>query len=162
MMKRFQVHQEAPAQLADLARREHDVVVLLERGEDLIALTVMDEAFQTDEGHDIVANGASGQEKLRDGSLPLDQGTAVRTSEVRLGTAGGAHMHGLAHTESAVRQRHPTMCERLAHAHGSPATRAGSRGGVGHDQGAGDTLHLSRAVCLERADRLSQRRERRE
>ena len=162
MMKRFQVHQEAPAQLADLPRREHDVVLLLERSEDLIALTVVDEAFETDEGHDVVAGGASGQEKLCDGSLPLDEGTAVRTSEARLHTAGGTHMHGLAHTKSAVHHRHPTMFERLAHAHGSPATWAGSRGGVGHDQGAGDALHPSGAVCLERADRFPQRRERRE
>ena len=86
----------------------------------------------------------------------------MRTSGVRLGTAGGAYMHGLAHMESAVRQRHPTMFERLAHAHGSPATWAGSRGVISHDQGASDALHLSRAVCLERADRLPQRRERRE
>ena len=162
MMKRLEVHQEAPAQLADLPRGEHDVVVPLERAEDLIALTVVEEAFETDEGHHVVADGAAGQEKLRDGSLPLEEGTLVRTSELRLGTAGGAHMHSFAHMESAVHHRQPTMFEGLAHAHGSPAPWAGSRGGVGHDHGAGDALQLSRAVCLERADRLPQPRERRE
>ena len=61
-----QVHEEAALEIADFARREAKPGRPLQRLDDLVALVVADEALETDERHDVVADGAAGEQERGD------------------------------------------------------------------------------------------------
>lgn len=98
LVKRREVCKKPATEKADLACRKHDAV-LAERGADLLALAMRDEAGEADEDEEVVTDGALGWQPLGKGAAP-----AYHERPVVPSTAGRADMHGLPGDEASVLQ----------------------------------------------------------
>ena len=151
----LQIGEEAAAKDTDLTGRQVDAA-LRERGADLLALPVLDEAREPDEDDHVVADGALGRQAGGQGLGALGDERPV------LAAAGRAHVRRLAGHERSVFESDAVAPERLLHVHEPAAHRAGPRRGLDRHQHAAGGAHVPLPQRVQERHLLSQRRERRE
>lgn len=130
----------------------------LELGADLLPLPVMDETLQANEGHDVITDGAPGEQPGGEGGLAqADALFAVFST-----AASEANPHALSRLEGSMLEGKTAVSERLLDPRGTVADGASSRRVVGEHERAGGALELLAALGFQGPGGGPQRRECRE